>query len=158
MGAAHGGGGYQKVTNLCVFLQTLVCKADGSLPECCRFLPPKSDGKTATVSMRWTPTRAAAFCPGGYDARWRAAPCKKQRAALVPLLVGRAQRPVVGCETQGLSCVRGAGRRPFGPSFCDQKEAKSPTVSMRWTPTRAAALDPGSAATLRRPTHRLGGR
>ena len=38
--------------------------ASGSLPECCRFLASKSDGKTATVSRRWTPTRAAALDPG----------------------------------------------------------------------------------------------
>ena len=29
-------------------------REDGCLPKCCRFLPPKSDGKTATVPRRWT--------------------------------------------------------------------------------------------------------
>ena len=54
--------------------------------------------------------------------------------------------------------ARANGSLPWCPSFLTPKrKRKSATVSMRWTPTRAAALDPGSAATYRRPTQALGG-
>ena len=40
------------------------------------------------------------------------------------------------------------GCLPVGPSFLSPKrKRKSATVSTRWTPNRAAALDPGCAAT-----------
>ena len=39
------------------------CRGNGWQPLGCRFLPPKSDGKTATVPMRWTPAGAAAPDP-----------------------------------------------------------------------------------------------
>ena len=55
-------------------------------------------------------------------------------------------------------CFLANGILPDGCSFLSSKRnRKTATVSRRWTPTRAAALDPGSAATLRRPTQALGG-
>ena len=73
-------------------------RGNGRPPECPSFCDQK-EAKSPTVSMRWTPTRAAAFCLSSYAAKSCEARCKKQRAALVPLFPGRAQRPIDGARS-----------------------------------------------------------
>ncbi len=62
-------------------------------------------------------------------------PCSGGGVVLLPASGGERQMPL-GPSFFSVGSLRGNGCQPLGPSFCDQKEAKSPTVSTRWTPTR----------------------
>ena len=75
--------------------------------------------------MRWTPARAAAFCPGGYAARWRTAPCKKATRSVVSE-IGRPRTAAIGW-VRNLAYIQLPGRRylAVGPFLFDaKKEAK----------------------------------
>ena len=86
------------------------------------------------VLCAWT--RRAALPGGKIRAETGYAAGGKRRTGTAP-----KASPVQGAMPRsggGRRCFLADGSLPGCPSFCDQKEAKSPTVSMRWTPTRVS--------------------